>query len=96
MYTFETYLNKLFESNKQVATVTTSDAEIIWHDAPFLQYEKFRLNDNFTQYLETYCQKKVFRMGIQETPLLQKPYKLPRVCKAILSSLQLQIDNSNG
>ena len=96
MYTFETYLNKLFESNKQVATVTTSDAEIIWHDAPFIQYEKFRLNGNFRQYLETYCQKKVFRMGIQETPLLQKPYKLLRVRKAILSSLQLQIDNPNG
>lgn len=33
--TLETYLNKLFELNKQVVTKTASNAQIKWHGAPF-------------------------------------------------------------
>ena len=41
--TLETDLNKLFESNKQVNTITAPNAQIIWHDAPYIQYEQFRI-----------------------------------------------------
>ena len=78
IWTIETYLNKLFESNKQVATVTATDAQIIWHDSTFMQYEQFRLNDNFRQYLETsMLLKKVFCMWIKKTSL-QKSHKLQK------------------
>ena len=66
--TLETDLNKLFESNKQVNTITAPNAQIIWHDAPYIQYEQFRLNDNFREYLKTIIlPKKLFRLGIQKT-----------------------------
>lgn len=69
-------MNKLFESNKQVTAITAPDAHIIWHHAPFMQYEQFSLNDNFRQYLKTnILSKKVFHMEIQKTS--QKSRELP-------------------
>ena len=47
--TFETDLSKLFESNELVTAIVDPDAKIIWHNAPFIQYEQPRLNDNFRQ-----------------------------------------------
>ena len=59
--TLETDLSKLFRSSVTVANVAATNSKIIWHDAPFMQYEKHGLNDNFGQYLETsLLPKKVF------------------------------------
>ena len=56
--------------------IANPNAKTIWHDAPLTEYEQIRLNENFMQYLETSLKsKKVFRMGIQKTPL-EKLYKL--------------------
>ena len=72
----ETDMAKNLAANQQVANVGTPDAQIIWHNVPFIQYRQLRLNDNFRQYLETnLVAEKVFQMGIQKTPL-QKSYEL--------------------
>ena len=45
--TLETDMSKLFESNKKRSAVVVPDTNILWDNAPFTEYEKFRLNDNF-------------------------------------------------
>lgn len=65
--TLETDLLKLFESGKKVKSIAGPDAKIIWDDAPFIQFEQFRLNNNFRQYLETsFLAKKVSQIGIKK------------------------------
>ena len=50
-------MNKLFESRKVLASTTTmipsSETEIIFTKAPFIQYEQILLDKNFRQHLET-------------------------------------------
>ena len=77
----ETDMNRLFESQKLLATSTamsTLDLKIIFTKAPFIQYEQILLGKNFRQYLEIMMvSKKILRMGTQKTPL-QKTYKINR------------------
>ena len=47
----ETELKKLFGTNPN--DVTNLDAEIIFTDAPFIQYEQIKLNNNFIAYSES-------------------------------------------
>ena len=46
-------MNKAFESNATATTLGNRDSEIISYEAPSVQYEQIRLNDNFKQYFET-------------------------------------------
>ena len=53
--------------------IATPDAKIFFHDAPYIQYEQFRLNDNFRQYLETIMtSKKVLRIKYTTAKILRK------------------------
>ena len=41
-------MNILFESNVDMVTApNTPNAEIIWHEPPYIQYEQIKLDDNF-------------------------------------------------
>ena len=63
----ETDMNKLCECNRQPNPIANTDVKITFDDAPFIQYERFRLNDNFQQYLKTIMiSEKILRMGIQK------------------------------
>ena len=53
MCTLEKDMSKLFEFNAKATAISNSDAKIIWHGAPFIQFEQIRLQDYFRQYLET-------------------------------------------
>ena len=69
-------MNKLFKCNRQLHEISGADIKIYFHDAPFIQYEQIRLNDNFQQYLKmTLTSKKFVWMGLQKI-LLQKSYKM--------------------
>lgn len=46
-------MNKAFESDATATTVGNRDSKIISYEAPSIQYEQIRLNDNFKQYFET-------------------------------------------
>ena len=47
-----------------------SDAKKNFTDSQYIQYEKFRLNDNFRQFTKTIMSSiKIFRMVIQKTSL---------------------------
>ena len=61
---------------KKVASITTPDAKIIFTEQPYVQYEQFKLNNNFKQYIKTIMTwSKLLRIRIQKTPL-QKMYEM--------------------
>lgn len=64
----EADIAKLFKQNRQLAAIAAPDAKIIFHEAPFVQYEQFRVNNNFRQYLETIMiSKKVLQLPVKNT-----------------------------
>ena len=75
----ETKMEKLFEAKKVLAAtaeIPSTDAQIIFTKAPFIQYEQIPLDKNFRQHLETIMvSEKILRMGAQKTPL-QKTYEI--------------------
>ena len=74
--TLETEMKKLFDFKKKVKAIGTSDAQIVFLKALFLQYEEILLIKKFRQYLETIMlSSKVLRIGIQKKPY-QKTYEL--------------------
>ena len=75
-YVYKTNMNKLFESNRQLNPIAVPKFKITFHDAPCIQYEEFRRNDNYQQYLKTIVAlEKFLRIGIQQ-PWLQKSYEM--------------------
>ena len=70
----ETEMKKLFETN--ASNVTYLNVEIIFTDAPFIQYKKTKLDNNFRTYLEnSLLPENVLRTGTQKTPY-QKTYEI--------------------
>ena len=58
-------MNKLFESSAKVSTIGALNANVIWHEAPFIPYAQISLNVNFKEYSETaIISKKIFPTGI--------------------------------
>ena len=50
-FTLETNLNKLFETNAKAAAISDiPDAQIIYHDTPYISYSQITLDDNFLAY----------------------------------------------
>ena len=69
-------MKKLFESNIKVIATGASDAKIIFTEVPYIQYEQFKLKNNFKQYVKTILSfRKILNMEIQET-LLPKTYEI--------------------
>ena len=51
LFMLETNLNKLFETNSKLAVIPDDpDAQIIYHDTPYISYPQIILGDNFLAY----------------------------------------------
>ena len=50
IFTLETNLNRLFESNAKVNIPDAPDAQIVFHDTPYISYRQITLKDNFLVY----------------------------------------------
>ena len=61
-------MNYLFEYTKKVRTIPDApDAQILWHNTPFIQYEQIRLDDKFRMYYATaLMSKKIFQVDVQK------------------------------
>ena len=61
-------MNYLFEYTKKVRTIPDApDAQILWHNTPFIQYEQIRLDDKFRMYYATaLMSKKTFQVDVQK------------------------------
>ena len=70
-------MQKLFKTHENNANFPRGvDAEIIFTDAPYIQYEQIKLDNNFRTYLEsTLMSENVLRTGIKPTPY-QKTYEI--------------------
>ena len=44
IFTLDTDMTGLFETNIQAAAITGPDAANLWHDRPYIQYEQIRLD----------------------------------------------------
>ena len=68
IFTIQTNMNKLFETNFKKATIPTEpDVEIIFHSSIYIQYEQIKLNGNFRTYLETMMiSEDALRTGIKK------------------------------
>lgn len=80
VFTLEQNYNKLFESCKSLLVVPTTapDTNIMRHAAPYIQYERLKLNGNFKKYFEaSLLSKRVLRTGIKPSPF-QKSYDINR------------------
>ena len=63
----ETEIKTLFESKKKLTAIAASDPKIIFTKAPFSQYEQFKLNKKFLQYVKTIMiSSKILRIGDSE------------------------------
>ena len=73
----ETEMQKLFKTHENNANIPRGvDAEVIFTDAPYIQYEWIKLDNNFRTYLEsTLMTENVLRTGIKPTPY-QKTYEI--------------------
>ena len=71
MFTLVTDINRIFETNIQAAAIAVTDAAILWHDRPYLQYDQIRL-ENFRQYFEgIIMSNKTLTTGMKKTPYLK-------------------------
>ena len=69
-------MSKRFEFKKKSDVVGTPDKKIILAHVPYIQFEQFKLNDNFRLCFETIINSiKVLSTEIQEIPL-QKTYHM--------------------
>ena len=72
----EKNMSKRFEFKQKSDVVGTPDKKIILTHVPYIQFEQFKLNDNFRQCFETIINFiKVLSMEIQKIPL-QKTYHM--------------------
>ena len=73
LFTLESNLNKLFESNAKVDHIPANpDAKIIYHDTPYICCQQIVLDDNFQAFQNaSLCSKTALRTGIFNTPYQQ-------------------------
>ena len=66
-------MNKLFESNAKVDSIPVSpDAQIIYHDTPYISYQQIIMDGNFQVYFNAMLRSKMaLRTGVQFSPYQQ-------------------------
>ena len=70
IFTLKSNMSKLFKSNAKVDGIPASpDAQIIYHDKPYISYQQLTMDENFQIYFNTILRsKKELRTGVQFSP----------------------------
>ena len=71
IFTLETNLNSLFKSNAKANIPDAPDAQIIFHDTPYISYQQITLTDNFLVYANGVLKAR----GALRTGVLLDPYQ---------------------
>ena len=73
MFTLQSNLNKLFETNKQIIPIPANpDAKIIFHDHPYILYQQITLDNNYLAYQNAILQARTaLRRGVLSSPYQQ-------------------------
>ena len=66
-------MNKLFEYNTKVTAIPRApDAQILYHDTPYISYQQITLDENFQVYFNaTLRSKMALKTGVQFSPYQQ-------------------------
>ena len=66
----ENKLNKLFKTNEKLDNIPNkTDAQIIFHDTPYISYLQITLDDNFLAYLNAFLpSRSTLRTGVVLSP----------------------------
>ena len=71
LFTLENNMNRLFETNAKADVPNESDAQIIFHDTPYISYPQITLDDNFLAYFNG-----IFRFrDASRTGVISSPYQ---------------------
>ena len=70
LFTLENKLNKLFETNEKLDNIPKkTEAQIIFHDTPYISYPQITLDDNFLAYLNAILRSRsALRTGVILSP----------------------------
>ena len=72
LFTLENKLNKLFETNAKAEVPNEPEAQIIFHDTPYISYSQITLDDNFLAYLNAILRSpSALRTGVILPPYQQ-------------------------
>ena len=71
IFNLESNMNKLFESNAKVDIIPAlPDAQIIYHDKPYISYQQITMDENFQVYFNAMLRsKKTLRTGCNFHPI---------------------------
>ena len=71
MFTLENNIKRLFETNKKADVPHETDAQIIFHDTPYISYPQITLADNFLVYFNGILRSR----GALRTGVISSPYQ---------------------
>ena len=72
LLTFETNMNRLFETNGKAAVLNEPDAQIIFRDTPYISYPQIILDDNVLAYFnDILISRDALRTGLISSPYQQ-------------------------
>ena len=72
MFTLENNIKRLFETNTKADVPHETDAQIIFHDTPYISYPQITLDDNFLAYFNGILKSRgALRTGDISSPYLQ-------------------------
>ena len=71
MFTLENNMNRLLKTNAKVDVPNEPDAQIIFHDTPYISYPQITLDDNFLVYFNGILRSR----GALRTGVISSPYQ---------------------
>ena len=71
MFTLENNMNRLLETNAKADVPNEPDAQIIFHDTPYISYPQITLDDNFLAYFNGILRS----CGALRTGVISSPYQ---------------------
>ena len=70
-FALENNMNRLFETNAKADVPNEPDAQIIFHDTPYISYQQITLDDNFLAYFNGILRSR----GALRTGVISSPYQ---------------------
>ena len=71
MFTLENNMNRLFETNTKADVPSEPEAQIIFHDTPYISYPQITLNDHLLAYFNGILRPR----GTLRTGAISSPYQ---------------------
>ena len=71
LFTLENNMNRLLETNAKADVPNEPDAQIIFHDTPYISYPQITLDDNFLAYFNGILRSR----GALRTGVISSPYQ---------------------